>query len=120
MKIGAFIMTKPYKIEIYKTHTGKEPYSDWENSLDMTVMARIDARLTRIRESGNIGTYEPVGEGVYEIKFDFGPGYRIYFGLETDTFIILLLGGSKKGQQRDINKSKEYWKDHLLMKRGKK
>lgn len=113
-------MIKPCEIRLYQTATGKEPYTEWENSLDKSVVARIDARLTRIREAGNIGTCEPVGDGVYELKFDFGPGYRVYFGLETDTFMILLLGGSKKGQQRDINKSKEYWKDHLLMKRGKK
>ncbi len=80
----------------------------------------LDSRFARIRETGNLGICEPVGEGAYELKFDFGPGYRIYFGLETDTFMILLLGGSKKRQQKDINKSKEYWKDHLLIKRGKK
>lgn len=59
-------------------------------------MARIDTRFTRIRESGNLGSYEPVGEGVYELKFDFGPGYRIYFGLEANTLVILLLGGHKR------------------------
>lgn len=75
--------------------------------------------LLEYEKAGNIGDCEPVGECVYELKFDFGPGYRIYFGIETDTFMILLLGGSKKGQQRDINKSKKYWKDHLLMKGGK-
>jgi putative addiction module killer protein len=113
-------MTKTYEIGLYRTDAGKEPYIEWEESLDKAIRARIDARLTRIREAGNIGTCEPVGEGVFELKFDFGPGYRIYFGLEKDTFMILLLGGSKKGQQKDINKSKEYWEDHLLMKRGKK
>lgn len=113
-------MTKHYEIEIYQTAGGKEPYTEWEESLDKSNMARIDARLARIREAGNIGNCEPVGDGVYELKFDFGPGYRIYFGLEKETSMILLLGGSKKGQQRDINKSKEYWQDHLLMKRGKK
>lgn len=113
-------MTQTFEIGIYQTATGKEPYIEWEESLDKSTMARIDARLTRIREVGNIGNYEPVGDGVYELKFDFGPGYRIYFGIEKETSMILLLGGSKKGQQRDINKSKEYWKDHLLMKRGKK
>lgn len=91
-----------------------------ERKLGKALMARIDARLTRIREAGNIGDCEPVGDGVYELKFYFGPGYRIYFGLETDTFMILLLGGSKKRQQTDVNKSIEYWKDHLRMKRGKK
>lgn len=112
-------MTKSYDIELYRTAAGKEPYTEWEESLDKATMARIDARLARIRETGNSGNCEPVGEGVFELKFDFGPGYRVYFGLETETFMILLLGGSKRGQQRDINKSKEYWKDHLLTKKGK-
>jgi putative addiction module killer protein len=113
-------MTTPYEIGLYQTAVGKEPYIEWEESLDKTVRVRIDSRFTRIREEGNLGSCDPVGDGVYELKFDFGPGYRIYFGLETDTFMILLLGGSKKRQQRDINKSKEYWKDHLLTKGGKK
>ena len=111
---------KSYEIGIYRTDAGKEPYVEWEEGLDKTIMARIDTRFTRIREAGNLGTCEPVGNGVYELKFEFGPGYRVYFGLETDTFMILLLGGSKRGQQKDINKSIEYWKDHLLRKRGKK
>ena len=113
-------MSTPYNIEIYRTSTGKEPYTEWEINLDKVAMIKIDARLTRIRQTGNVGVCKPVGDGVYELKFDFGPGYRIYFGLQKETNMILLLGGSKKGQQRDINKSKEYWKDHLLAKRGKK
>ncbi len=113
-------MTRFYEIEIYKTNRGKEPYTEWEKSLDRTALARIDARLTRIRETGNLGICEPVGGGVFELKFDFGPGYRIYFGFKKDTFLIFLLGGYKKGQQRDINKAKEYWLDHLSIKGGKK
>lgn len=108
-----------YIIEIYKTSTGKEPYIDWENNLDKSTLARIDARMARIRESGNFGVCEPVGEGVFELKFDFGPGYRVYFGYESDTILLLLCGGYKKGQQRDIDKAKEYWRDHLSPKRGK-
>ena len=113
-------MTYFYKIEIYKTSKGKEPYTEWEKSLDRTTLARIDARLTRIRETGNLGICEPVGDGVFELKFDFGPGYRVYFGFKKDTFLIFLLGGHKKGQQKDINKAKAYWLDHLSVKGGKK
>lgn len=113
-------MKKAYEIEIYKNISGKEPFNDWLESLDRSILARIDARITRIREYGNLGTFEPVGEGVFELKFDFGAGYRIYFGFKTDTFLIFLLGGSKKGQQKCIDKAIEYWKDHLSVKRGKK
>lgn len=68
-----------YEIVIYQTSTGREPYTEWTIGLDTTTAARIDARLTRVRETGNFGICEPVGEGVFELKFDFGPGYRLYF-----------------------------------------
>ncbi len=112
--------TDKYKIEIYKTDKGKEPYTDWLNSLDITPRARIKARITRIRETGNFGICEPVGDGVFELKLDVGPGYRVYFGYQAETTLLLLFGGYKKGQQRDINKAIEYWRDHLSPKRGKK
>lgn len=107
------------KIEIYKTKLGKEPYTEWESTLDAATFARIDARITRIRERGNLGICEPVGEGVFELKFDFGPGYRVYFGYDSDIVLLLLCAGNKKGQQRDIDKAKEYWREHLSQKRGK-
>jgi putative addiction module killer protein len=83
----------------YKTKTGKEPYTEWENTLDNTTLARIDARIARIRENGNFGICEPAGEGVFELKFDFGPGYRVYFGYQSETILLLLCEGNKKGQQ---------------------
>jgi putative addiction module killer protein len=70
--------------------------------------------------SGNLGVCESVGDGVFELKIDFGPGYRVYFGYKTDKVLILLLGGCKKGQQKDIDKAKEYWHEYLSQKRGKK
>lgn len=109
-----------YDTEIYKTATGKEPYIAWLESLDRTIRARINARITRIIETNNLGIYDPVGEGVYELKFDFGPGYRVYFGFKTNVTLLLLFGGYKKAQQKDINKAKEYWLDHISLKRGKK
>lgn len=111
-------MTETYEIEIYKTINGKEPYTEWEKGLDKMILSRIDARLTRIRETGNLGIYEPVGDGFFELKFDFGPGYRIYFGFNSNTFLVFLLGGYKNGQQKNINKAKEYWKDHFSLKKG--
>lgn len=113
-------MTAPFEIEIYRTETGIEPFTEWESSLDNSVRVRIDARITRIRKTGNLGNCEPVGEGVFELKFDFGSGYRIYFGLKTNTFLILLLGGTKKGQQKDIQKAIEFWQEHQSQRKGKK
>lgn len=103
-----------YQIDLYRTAKGKEPFNDWIESLDKFVRARIRTRFARIRDTGNLGFYESVGEGVFELKYDFGPGYRVYFGYNTETHLILLLGGDKKSQQRDIDKSIKYWKDHLL------
>lgn len=112
-------MTNHYEINIYSTETGKEPYTEWVEKLDRNALIRIDARLTRIEKNGNMGDCKPVGEGVFELILDFGPGYRLYFGYETDKTLILLLGGYKKGQQKDIGKAKEYWSEYLLQRRGK-
>lgn len=113
-------MAAQYETTLYNTSNGKEPYTEWLESLDKAVSARIDARITRIEESGNFGVCEPIGEGVFELKFDFGPGYRVYFGYKSETCLILLCGGYKKGQQKNIDKAIEYWHDYLSLKRGKK
>lgn len=113
-------MTNAFDIEVYKTSTEKEPYTEWAESLDKNALVRIDARITRIEKTGNFGICEPVGDGVFELKLDFGPGYRIYFGYKTDTVLVLLFGGHKKGQQKDIDKAQEYWCEYLSLKRGKK
>ncbi len=104
-----------YEIDIYKTETGKEPFVEWIDSLDINVITRIDARIARIRSTGNLGDYKPLKEGIYEFRLDFGPGYRIYFGLEDGKkkIILLLIGGSKKSQTKDIKKAKQHWQDHL-------
>ncbi len=64
-----------YEIIIYRTANGKEPYVEWLESLDRMVRARIKARFSRIQETSNLGIHEPVGNGIFELKFDFGPGY---------------------------------------------
>jgi putative addiction module killer protein len=104
-----------YEIDIYRTGTSREPYTDWEISLDRQVRTRIDARLARIRLTGNLGDFKSVSDGVYELRFDFGPGYRVYFGFDKveNKLIILLAGGSKRNQPKDIAKAKEYWRDYL-------
>lgn len=101
-----------YKIEIYQTESGKEPFIDWKDSLDMATQAKIDARMTRIENSGNLGDCDSVGEGVFELRFHFGPGYRIYFGEMKKSQLLVLLGGTKGSQGRDIKRAKQYWQDH--------
>jgi len=100
------------EVSIYSTSSGKEPYSDWEDSLDAKVRAIITTRLDRIKE-GNFGDVTPVkgAKGIWEIRFDYGPGYRIYYGKVNTKVILLLVGGDKKCQTRDIGRAKRYWLD---------
>lgn len=102
---------KPYRIREYVTSAGKNPFREWLNGLDRPVKARIQARILRL-EWGNLGDHKAVGDGVYEIRLDFGPGYRIYFGFDGDDVIILLCGGSKGSQPRDIRRVRDYWLDY--------
>lgn len=102
-----------YDIEIYQNRAGKAPYIEWEKKLDKIILARIDARLARIRIGGNLGAYRSIGDGVFELKFDFGSGYRIYFGFKTKKILLLLIGGDKTSQKKDIGKAKEFWLDQI-------
>ena len=81
-------------IREYITPRGKNPFRDWLKSLDLRVQARIQARVLRF-ESGNLGDHKSVGDGVWEARLDFGPGYRLYFGKHGSSMILLLNGGDK-------------------------
>ena len=101
------------KIIIYSTSTGKEPYSDWEDGLDIATQTIIKNRLDRVT-LGNFGNAKMIkgGEGIWELSIDYGPGYRIYFGKKSTTIVILLTGGNKRDQKRDIAKAKQYWLEY--------
>ena len=95
----------------YITEDGKNPFHKWLNSLkDRAVRARIRVRLNRVR-LGNFGDCKPVGKGVNELRVDYGPGYRIYYGKTETSIVILLCGGSKKTQSKDIQLAQTYWAD---------
>ncbi len=99
-------------IKEYLTIDGKSPFSEWLQKLrDQQARAIIRKRINRVRQ-GNLGDSRSVGEGVFELKIDFGPGYRTYFGQDGDTIVVLLCGGDKSSQDTDIKKAKEYWKDY--------
>lgn len=89
-------------------HSGKEPFTEWLESLDNETQAILVARLNRVR-LGNFGNCEPVGLGVSELKIFYGPGYRIYFAKDGTTLVVLLLGGDKGSQNKDIKKAQRYW-----------
>jgi putative addiction module killer protein len=101
------------KVTIYSTQSNKEPYSDWEHKLDRVTKAIIINRLDRIKW-GNFGDAKAIkdGEGIWELRIDFGPGYRIYFGRINNEIVVLLAGGNKSSQDRDIAKAKRYWTEH--------
>ncbi|HLJ31825.1 MAG TPA: type II toxin-antitoxin system RelE/ParE family toxin [Candidatus Babeliales bacterium] len=100
-------------IKFYITDTGKVPFEEWLEDLDKPIRSIIRARLARIM-LGNFGDFHALqnAKGIYEIRFDIGAGYRIYYGKERNTIIILLVGGSKRTQTRDIEKAKRYWCDY--------
>lgn len=95
----------------YQTAEGKEPLTEWLQSLrDKQAQAKIRVRLKRL-EAGNFGDSDPVGDGVQELREHLGAGYRVYFGRQGQAVVILLCGGSKKSQPSDIKTAKEYWGD---------
>jgi putative addiction module killer protein len=104
----------PGEIEILLYRRGQStPFSDWLSSLrDATTVGIVRARLNRIR-LGNFGDTKSVGGGVAELRIDFGPGYRIYYGRQGASAVILLCGGDKRAQARDILTAQKYWKEYL-------
>ncbi len=105
-----------YKLREY-IEGSKSYFAEWFDSLDAFAAARVD-RYVRRMEQGNLGDSKGVGEGVHELRIDFGPGYRIYYGIDHNTIIILLGGGSKKHQSRDIAKAIQSWKSYKNRKKG--
>lgn len=91
---------------------GTSPFRSWLTTLDTKVRARIQARIFRF-ELGNLDDHKSVGGGVWEARLDFGPGYRLYFGKSGDTLLLLLLGGAKDTQGKDIRRAQRYWMEFL-------
>jgi len=103
---------QPRDIQGYSTPDGKVPFSEWLDSLrDLKAKFKIERRLDRVG-TGNFGDYRAVGEGVYELRINYGPGYRVYFGQVEETIVLLLIGGDKSTQEQDIRKAKTYWTDY--------
>ena len=100
----------PREILICQDEAGREPFADWLNGLDVQTRARVRVRIDRL-EDGLFGDVKPVGEGVSELRLDFGPGYRVYFG-QIGLQIHLLLGGSKQGQDANIRQAKKFSRTH--------
>lgn len=90
-----------------------DEFAKWLKELkDANAKARINLRIRRVSLMGNLGDYKPVGEGASELRVDYGPGYRAYFGRRGNEIILLLIGGDKSTQQRDIAKAKQLNKEY--------
>ena len=106
------LATQPRKLQIYQHSNGREPFTEWWKSIrDRNTRSRLQERLVRL-ERGNVGDSKSIGEGIFEIRFHFGAGYRIYFGIVGNTIILLLCGGDKSSQARDIERAKTYWQNY--------
>jgi putative addiction module killer protein len=108
-----------FEVREYLDRRDRSPFGIWFNQLDKTVAAKVTVGLTRIA-LGNFSNVESVGGGVFEYKMDYGPGFRIYFGRDGEAVVILLGGGSKKRQSKDIQNAWIRWNDYQERKlRGK-
>lgn len=100
---------QPREVVLYVTEDDDCPFERWLDALrDVRARARIKKRLDRIG-LGNLGDFKPVGEGVMELRIDYGPGYRVYFARSGATIVLLLCGGDKSTQEQDILRAKQYW-----------
>ena len=104
------------EIREYIDARGRNPFQRWIARLDPITRDRVAMALERM-EAGNLSNAKGVGRGALEYRMDFGPGYRIYFGRDGDTLIILLGGGTKSRQHRDIENAKASWQDYRRRKR---
>ena len=105
------VMLKMIEFTEYIDANGKSPFAQWFDALDAVAATKVRVYTTRV-ELGNYSNVEPVGEGLSEIKIDFGPGYRVYFRKEKEKLLLLLGGSSKKGQQKAIDAAKLAWKKY--------
>ena len=102
----------PRELQAYRTRSGRVPFIEWFDSIrDKRAQIRIEARLTYL-EQGNFGDCRPVGDGVFELRIHVGAGYRVYFGEMENTIVLLLCGGDKSSQTRDIVRAKTYWREY--------
>lgn len=105
-------IVEPKELVFYADENGNEPFYLWLEGLrDERNRRRILSRLVRVQQ-GNYGDVEPIGEGLSELRFFFGSGYRVYFGEDADNIVVILCGGDKDSQSQDIENAKTYWQEY--------
>ena len=107
-----------FQVEEFYDSRGRNSFGRWFNSLDVQAAIKVANAIERMRR-GILSNSKAVGAGVLEYRIDSGPGYRIYYGRDGDTLIVLLGGGTKRGQQRDIEAARELWQEYLRRRQEK-
>ena len=107
------------EVRTYIDAQGRRPFATWLDGLSGAAHARVQTAIARM-EAGNLSNVRSVGSGLLEYRIDFGPGYRIYFGRDGDALIILLGGGTKRRQQRDIEAAGVLWQEYRLRRRQRR
>ena len=105
------------EVREYLDRNGHSPYARWFDDLDAPAAAKVASAVIRMSQ-GNFSNTKGVGGGVFEYRIDFGPGYRIYFGKDGEWLVILLAGGTKKRQQKDITVAVARWQDYKQRKKS--
>lgn len=114
------IVVKRRRAILYQDIEGTSPYEEFLDDLrDVVAKAKLMVRVERA-ETGNFGDYKHLIDGVFEMKDNFGPGYRIYFAIDGDEIILLLTAGTKRGQDRDIDRAHSFLADYRHRKGAKK
>ena len=109
---------RPREILTYTTPNKRNPYRQWYTQIkDEKAQIALSNRITRLR-AGNFGDFRRLDAGLYELRIHYGPGYRIYFGIFQNDIVILLCGGTKGTQQRDITRAKNYWNNFIEQMKG--
>jgi len=100
------------KVIVYRTEAGVDAFDEYVNSLkDRSAASKIRVRVTRAK-FGNFGDHKSIGQGIIELRINFGPGHRVYVGLHGSELIVLLCAGDKSTQVKDIEKAIRYWADY--------
>jgi putative addiction module killer protein len=106
----------PRTVVVYQDARGREPFTDWLGHQEHVVRSVVLRRLGRVAD-GLLGDVKPVGDGVHELRFNLGAGYRVYLGLDGAVVVVILCAGDKGSQRRDIARAKTCWQDYLEAKR---
>src|SRR5437868_1261389 len=104
----------PIELRLLTLLSGRTPFLDWLHDLkSRQTSSQIARRVLRVGD-GNFGDFKPVGGEVFELRLNFGPGYRVYFAKPGETLVVLLVGGDKSTQQADINRAIQLWKENKI------